>query len=96
MQIETLRAQLAHVGDATKVAEECRDVAVCALSEKESEVARVAIAFDKQKTEIVALSTKVEALQAQQARASQEAKAAEEHRYLATRTLSDRSRSWLD
>jgi hypothetical protein len=30
MQVETLQAQLAHAGDATKVSEECRDVAVCA------------------------------------------------------------------
>jgi chromosome segregation ATPase len=90
MQVETLRARLAHAGDATKVAEECRDVGVCALSEKESELARVALAFDKQKTEIMALSTKVEALQAQHAEACQGAKVAEEHRDLLARTLSDK------
>jgi hypothetical protein len=74
MKVETLRAQLAEAGEAIKAAEECRDVNVRALSEKESELARLATVFDEssmheavQKTEIVALRMQVEALQAQPA-----------------------------
>ena len=90
MQVETLQAQLAQVGEATRAAEECRDVAVRALSEKESELARLALGFDQQKTDIVALRARVEELQAQHAQAGQEAKAAEERRELAIRILSDK------
>ena len=35
MQVETLQAQLAQAGEAIKAAEECREVNVRALSEKE-------------------------------------------------------------
>jgi chromosome segregation ATPase len=88
MQVETLQAQLAQAGEATKAAEQCRDGAVRALSEKESELARLAPAFDQQKTDIVALRAQVEGLQAQHAVA--DAKAAEERRELAIRILSDK------
>jgi chromosome segregation ATPase len=90
MQVETLQAQLARAGEATKAAEKCRDVAVRALSENESDLARLATAFDEQKTEIVALRVQLEALQARHAQAGQEAKAAEELRDLAIRTLSEK------
>jgi chromosome segregation ATPase len=97
MQVETLQAQLAHAGEATKAAEECRDVIACALSENESELASLATAFDEhsmhedvQKTEIVALRMQVEALQTQCAQAGQEAKAAKERRDVAVRTVSEK------
>jgi chromosome segregation ATPase len=69
MQVETLHGQLAQVGETAKALEERRDVAVCALSEKESELARLATALDErsvladwQKTEIAALTMQVQAL----------------------------------
>jgi chromosome segregation ATPase len=97
MQVETSQAQLAQAGEAIKAAEECREVNVRALSEKESELARLATAFDEhsmheavQKTEIVALRMQVEALEALLGQASQEAKAAEARHDVAIRTLSEK------
>ena len=97
MQVETLQVRLAQAGEAIKAAEECRDVTVCTLSGKESELARLATAFDEhsthealQKNEIRALWMQVEALQAKHAQASQKAKAAEERHDVAVRTLSEK------
>ena len=69
MQVETLHGQLAQVGETAKALEERRNVAVSALSEKESELARLATALDErsvladwQKAEIAALTMQVQAL----------------------------------
>jgi chromosome segregation ATPase len=63
MQVETLHGQIAQVGETAKALEERRNVAVSALSEKESELAKLATALDErsvladwQKAEIAALT----------------------------------------
>jgi chromosome segregation ATPase len=97
MQVEALQGQLARADEEAKAAEERRDVAVRALSEKESELARLATALDEramredvQETEIVALRIHVEALQRQLAEAGEAAKAAEERRDVAVCALSEK------
>jgi chromosome segregation ATPase len=97
MQVETLREQLPRAGEAAKAAEEHRDVALSALSEKELELARQATALDATairedalKKEIVALKTQVETLQVQLLQAAEATKAAEERGDVAVRALSEK------
>jgi chromosome segregation ATPase len=84
-------------GEAAKAAEEHRDVALSALSEKELELARQATALDATairedalKKEIVALKTQVETLQVQLLQAAEATKAAEERGDVAVRALSEK------
>lgn len=84
MQVETLHGQLAQVGETAKALEERRNVAVSALSEKESELARLATALDErsvladwQKAEIAALTMQVQALNGLLTEAGEETEAVE-------------------
>jgi len=97
MQVETLHGQLAQVGETAKALEERRDVAVCALSEKESELARLATALDErsvladwQKTEIAALTRQVQALNGLLNQAGEKTKAVEGRRDAAVHALSEK------
>ena len=95
MQVETLHGQLAQVGETAKALEERRNVAVSALSEKESELARLATALDEcsvladwQKAEIAALTMQVQALNGSLIQAGEETKAVESRRDAAVHALS--------
>ena len=97
MQVETLHGQLAQVGETAKALEERRNVAVSALSEKESELARLATALDErsvladwQKAEIAALTMQVQALNGLLAEAGEETKALEGRRDAAFQALSEK------
>jgi chromosome segregation ATPase len=97
MQVETLHGQLAQVGEAATALEERRNVAVSALSEKESELARLATALDErsvladwQKTEIAALTMQVQALNGLLTQAGEETKAVEGRRDAAVHALSEK------
>jgi chromosome segregation ATPase len=97
MQVETLHGQLAQLGETAKALEERRDVAVSALSEKESELARLATALDErsvladwQKAEIAALTMQVQALNGLLAEAGEETKALEGRRDAAFQALSEK------
>jgi chromosome segregation ATPase len=87
MQVETLQAQLAQASQEAKAAEERHDVAIRTLSEKESELARLATALDErsvqdesQKVENAALRTQVQTLNERLIQASKETRAVEESR----------------
>jgi chromosome segregation ATPase len=97
MQVETLHGQLAQVGETAKALEERRNVAVSALSEKESELARLATALDErsvlanwQKAEIAALTMQVQALNGLLTQAGEETKAVEGRRDAALQALSEK------
>ena len=97
MQVETLHGQLAQVGETAKALEERRNVAVSALSEKESELARLATALDErsvladwQKAEIAALTMQVQALNGLLTEAGEETKAVEGRRDAAVHALSEK------
>jgi hypothetical protein len=83
--------------------EDRRDAAVRALSENESELARVTTALNQRsvlanshKAESAALTMQVQTLNERLIQAGQEAKAVEERRDAAVRPCPKRSRSWLD
>jgi len=97
MQVETLHGQLAQVGETAKALEERRNVAVSALSEKESELARLATALDErsvladwQKAEIAALTMQVQALNGLLTEAGEETEAVEGRRDAAVHALSEK------
>jgi chromosome segregation ATPase len=97
MQVETLHGQLTQVGETAKALEERRDVAVSALSEKESELARLATALDErsvladwQKAEIAALTMQVQALNGLLTQAGEETEAVEGRRDAAVHALSEK------
>ena len=82
MQVEALKGRLAQMGEEVKAAEERRHGVERALSDKESEMARLTRAFaersslaDSQKLEIMVLGTQVRALQERLTQAGEEAKA---------------------
>jgi chromosome segregation ATPase len=94
MQVETLHGRLAQTGAAV---EERRDAAVRALSEKESELARLTTALnersvlaDSQKDEITVLTMQVQTLNERLTQAGEETRAAEDHRDAALRALSEK------
>ena len=97
MQVETLHGQVAQLGETAKALEERRDVAVSALSEKESELARLATALDErsvladwQKAEIAALTMQVQALNGLLTEAGEETEAVEGRRDAAVHALSEK------
>ena len=97
MQVEALKGRLAQMGEEVKAAEERRHGVERALSDKESEMARLTRAFaersslaDSQKLEIMVLGTQVRALQERLTQAGEEAKALESLREGAERALSER------
>ena len=97
MQVETLHGQLAQVGETAKALEERRNVAVSALSEKESDLARLATALDErsvladwQKAEIAALTMQVQALNGLLTEAGEETEAVEGRRDAAVHALSEK------
>ena len=97
MQVETLHGQVAQLGETAKALEERRDVAVSALSEKESELARLATALDErsvladwQKAEIAALTMQVQALNGLLTEAGEETEAVEGRRDAALQALSEK------
>jgi chromosome segregation ATPase len=94
MQVETLHGRLAQTGAAV---EERRDAAVRALSEKESELARLTTALnersvlaDSQKDEITVLTMQVQTLNERLTQAGEETRAAEDHGDAALRALSEK------
>ena len=98
MQVETLHGQVAQLGETAKALEERRDVAVSALSEKESELARLATALDErsvladwQKAEIAALTMQVQALNGLLTEAGEETEAVEGRRDAAVHALSEKN-----
>ena len=97
MQVEALKGQLAQMGEEVKAAEERRHGADRALSDKETEMARLTSAFgersllaDSQKLEIVVLGTQVRALQERLIQSGEEARALEALREAAECALSER------
>ena len=97
MQVEALKGRLAQMGEEVKAAEERRHGVERALSDKESEMARLTRAFaersslaDSQKLEIMVLGTQVRALQERLTQAGEEAKALESLREGAERALSEK------
>ena len=93
MQVETLHGRLAQTGAAV---EERSDAAARALSEKESELARLTTALnersvlaDLQKGEIAALTMQVQTLNERLTEASEETRAVEGRRDAAVRALSE-------
>jgi chromosome segregation ATPase len=93
MQVETLHGRLAQTGAAV---EERSDAAARALSEKESELARLTTALnersvlaDLQKGEIAALTVQVQTLNERLTEASEETRAVEGRRDAAVRALSE-------
>jgi chromosome segregation ATPase len=93
MQVETLHGRLAQTGAAV---EERRDAAVRALSEKESELARLTTALnersvlaDSQKGEITVLTMQVQTLNERLTQAVGETRAVEGRRDAAVRALSE-------
>jgi chromosome segregation ATPase len=97
MQVQTLKGGLAQTGEEVKAAEERRDAAERALSDKELDVAKLTSAFhersllaDSQKLEIMALGTQVRALQERLTQAGEEAKAVENLRDAAERASSEK------
>jgi chromosome segregation ATPase len=97
MQVEALKGRLAQMGEEVKAAEERRHGAERALSDKETEMARLTSAFaercslaDSQKLEIVVLGTQVQALQERLIQCAEESKALEGLREAAECALSER------
>ncbi len=97
MQVETLHGKLAEAGDATKALEERRNVAVRALSEKESELAKLTTTLDERtvladslKAEVAALTMQVQALNERLTQAGEEARAAECRGDAAVHALSEK------
>jgi chromosome segregation ATPase len=97
MQVEALKGRLAQMGQEVKAAEERRHGAERALSDKETEMARLTSAFgersllaDSQKLEIMILGTQVQALQERLIQSGEEAKALEGLREAAECALSER------
>jgi hypothetical protein len=87
MQVQTLNERLIQAGQQAKAVEERRDAAVRALSEKESELARLtsvleerSVLVDSQKVENAALRMQVRMLNERLIQAGKEARAVEEHR----------------
>jgi chromosome segregation ATPase len=87
MQVQTLNERLIQAGQEAKAVEERRDAAVRALSEKESELARLtsvleerSVLVDSQKVENAALRMQVRMLNERLIQAGKEARAVEEHR----------------
>jgi chromosome segregation ATPase len=97
-QIQTLNEQLTRSGEEAKALEERRDTALPVLSDKESELARMKTALDEcsvlaesQKVEYAALTIQVQTLNERFTEAGLEAaRALEEHRDAALRTLSEK------
>jgi chromosome segregation ATPase len=97
MQVQTLNERLTEAGEETRAVEERRDAAVRALSEKESELARLTTALNERsvlanshKAEIVALTMQVQTLNERLTQAGEETRAAEDHRDAALRALSEK------
>jgi chromosome segregation ATPase len=97
MQVEALKGRLAQMGEEVKAAEERCHGVERALSDKESEMARLTRALaerfslaDSQKLEIMVLGTQVQALQERLTQAGEEAKALESLREGAERALSEK------
>ena len=87
MQVQTLNERLIQAGQEAKAVEERRDAAVRALSEKESELARLtsvleerSVLVDSQTVENAALRMQVRMLNERLIQAGKEARAVEEHR----------------
>jgi chromosome segregation ATPase len=96
-QIQTLNEQLTHAGEDARALEERWSTALRVLSKKESELAKMATALDErselvesQKVGNTALTIQRQTLNERFTEASQEARALEEHRNAALRTLSER------
>ena len=97
MQVQALKGRLAQMGEEVKAAEERRHGVERALSDKESEMAKLTSAFhersslaDSQKLEIMVLGTQVRALQERLTQAGEEAKAVENLRDAAERASSEK------
>lgn len=96
-QIQALNERLSQAGEETKAAEERHHAAVCALSEKESELVRVTNTLDEcsaladsRKDEIALHTMQVQTLQEELSLAREETTAAEDRRDAALRALSSK------
>jgi chromosome segregation ATPase len=96
-EIQTLNKWFAQAGEDTKAAEERHNAAVCALSEKKSELAKLTNTLDEcsavadsQKDEIALLTIQVRTLQEELNQAREGTTAAEDRRDAAFRALSSR------
>ena len=96
-QIQALNERLSQAGEETKAAEERHHAAVCALSEKESELVRVTNTLDEcsaladsRKDEIALHTTQVQTLQEELNLAREGTTAAEDRRDAALRALSSK------
>ena len=96
-QIQALNERLTQAGDEIKAAEERRNAAVCALSEKESELAKLTNTLDEcsaladsQKDEIALHTIQVRTLQEELNQAREGTTAAEDRRDAALRALSSK------
>jgi predicted RNase H-like nuclease (RuvC/YqgF family) len=96
MQVQTLNERLTQAGEETRAAEDHRDAALRALSEKESELARLMTALNERsvlanshKAEIAALTMQVQTLDERLTQGGEETKAVEERRDAALRALSE-------
>ena len=97
MQVQTLNERLTEASEETRAVEGRRDAAVRALSEKESELARLTTALNERsvlanshKAEIAALTMQVQTLNERLTQAGEETRAAEDHRDAALRALSEK------
>jgi hypothetical protein len=97
MQVQALKGQLAQMGDKVEAAEKRCQGVERALSDKETEIARLTSAFgersllaDSQKLEIMVLGTQVRALQERLIQSGEETKALEGLREAAECALSER------
>jgi chromosome segregation ATPase len=97
MQVQTLNERLTQAGEETRAAEDHRDAALRALSEKESELARLMTALNERsvlanshKAEIAALTMQVQTLDERLTQGGEETKAVEERRDAALRALSEK------
>jgi chromosome segregation ATPase len=96
-QIQALNERLTRAGEETRAVEERHNAVVCALSEKESELAKVTNALDEgssladsQKDEIALLTIQVRTLQEELNQAREGTTAAEDRRDAALRSLSSK------
>jgi chromosome segregation ATPase len=97
MQVQALNDLLTQAGEETEAVEGRCDAAVHALSEKESELARLAIALnerselaDSGESQIAALTAQIQALNERLTQAGEETRAVEERHNAAVRALSEK------